>query len=350
LADEWVEMGAGFFMTNESPNPPNRHKIMQWVKENPQTRSFSEPITWAGADLFSDVGRGQVLWWSTLAALHQGMEFISYYGADIDNAEFEEIFSFANRYAGWHREPERAPGAWIAFRGMCGECAWRFEGNYEYLMREIRPERSLGLFAYAADALQHNELNPYREPVRNLGSQSDRAGIWAKYTQGEPILLALDRTFADSLSGEIEIRVVYFDAGVSLMGIAFNDANGELQEFTWRKSDTWTWKTHGIVIDDYRFDNSLKEGADFLLGYVEDWDDIYHMVEIVRLQQQEGVNLMAVLDQLREIEAELRERALALRNQANGLEAQADALAAEYAALETADDLLDSAADAIAAD
>ena len=342
LADEWAAMGAGFFMTNEGPSPPNRDKIIELVKEKQLTRALSEPVNWSGADIYDGIPNAQIIYWNTLGTLHQGMEFITYYGIDLQNAALDEIFAFANRYAGWYREPGRAPGAWIALRDMEMDTTgwWIPRGNYEYLMREIAPEGSRGLFAYTK--AEKSLFNPADEPTTAMPS-SAKESIWAKRTDGRPIYLDLDDTFVASLTSPIQVYVTYLDTGSDLAGIAFNDASGTRQTFTWQKTNSGTWKTHLIETNNYQFANNLDGGADILLGHVGSGNDIYHMVEIVRLNESEESEIMSIIDDLATVEQILRDKAVELL-------AQADAVAAAIVALEEIDDTLDAAADAVKAD
>jgi hypothetical protein len=278
LADEWADIGAGFFMTNGSPNPPNRHKIYELVKQKQVTRAFHEPHT----DLSQKAGPKQVVYWSTLAALHQGMEFICFKGSDATNPDYEDIFDFANKYAGWYREPERSPGAWIAFRGVHASRWWRKLGNYEHLIKQIEPENHVGLFAYGPDDYQHQTLNPWDEPTTYLGPKFQKEGIWAIQTHGQPIYLDLDDAFAASLTDEIVIRVSYFDKGSGKFRLMFSNRAGELQTYSFQKGNTQLWKEVMAAVSSYEFANSLEKNADVLLDNDGDDDDVFHMVEIIR--------------------------------------------------------------------
>jgi hypothetical protein len=282
VAEEWVDLGVGFFQTNETPNPKYRHNMYQYAKQDQAVRAFSEPYTWSGTEEYESVGRIQVVYWSTLSALHQGIEFISYYGADVIEPEFESVFHFANKYAGWYREPHRSPGAWIAFREM-EEHYWKnLTGNFEYLMTQIKPENTIGLYAYRPYHFPDRALNPYGEPAFYMGVRAEKEGIWARQTNGQPIYLDLDDTFAASLDDLIAIRVSFFDQGDGEFRLMFNDENGELQTYTFSKCNTMQWREVKIVVGSYQFANSLEENADILLDNAGDDEDIFHMVEVTR--------------------------------------------------------------------
>jgi len=103
-------------------------------------------------------------YWQVLVNLHAGTEFIGIYG-DYEDADFPKgaiatlenrpAFDFANKYAGYHFEPQNSPGAWIALRGWYPEGkGWgsykpehgRIWTNYEYLITQYRPQNSVFLF------------------------------------------------------------------------------------------------------------------------------------------------------------------------------------------------------------
>jgi len=285
MAEEWVNMGVSFFQTNQTPNPKFRYKIYEFAKQEQTVRAFSEPYTWSGAEGYSKVGRSQIVYWNTLSALHQGVEFISYYGADVTEQDFEDIFSFANKYAGWYREPSRSPGAWIAFRDIEQHYAKDLEGNYEYLIELIEPENTIGLYAYRPYHFPDRALNPYADPITYLGPKSQKEGIWAKRIDGQPIYLDLDDTFAAGLTGSIVIRVSYFDEGDGEFRLMFNDSDGQLQTHTFQKNDTQYWEEVTVIVTSYQFANSLEKDADILLDNAGDDDDIFHMVEITLCQK-----------------------------------------------------------------
>jgi hypothetical protein len=284
FAQELVTMGAGFFNTNSTPNPIGRQEMLLFSKVERQSRSYTEPYNAAGVR----DNPLQWLYWRTLSDLYQGVEFISYYGDDIIIGEYDDIFEFANKYAGWYREPERSPGAWIAFRGVenPSDNLWaggHLEGNYEYLVSQIEPADSLDLYAYPGNGeTDEFNLNPMSKQVTNLGPKSQKEGIWARQTNGQPIYLDFNDTFASSLTGAIAVRVSYLDNDSGKFQLSFQDAAGQLQTHTVQKSNTQSWQDEVITIVDYQFNNGLEKNADILLQAAGDGDDIFHMVEITR--------------------------------------------------------------------
>lgn len=285
LAEEFANMGAGFFSTNSTPNPIARNETLRLSKHEARVRSFSEPyntVTIRDNPL-------QWLYWQTLSDLHQGVEFISYYGDDLDNETYAEIFEFAQKYAGWYRQPEQSPGAWIAFRDIknSSASAWGggyLEGNYEYLISQLEPNNSLSLFAYnGTGEMDEFNLNPQSKPITNLGTQSQKEGIWARQTNGQPIYLDINDTFAASLGGDIALKISYFDGDNGKFQLSYNDQTGQLKTHTFAKTGTQLWKEATLTINSYQFSNNLEKNADIQLLNAGDGEDIFHLVEIVRL-------------------------------------------------------------------
>ncbi len=105
----------------------------------------------------------QSTYWELMAALHSGVEIIGIYGSNrleptiqpngpINFAENYEGLIFADKYAGYEREPANSPGAWIALRGwypenrfstLEHETIW---SNYGMLLTQYRPQDSIALF------------------------------------------------------------------------------------------------------------------------------------------------------------------------------------------------------------
>lgn len=158
------------------------------------------------------------------------------------------------------------------------------EGNYEFLIRQIEPNNSKGLFAYqGTGAMDETNLNPESKPVTYLGPKSQKEGIWARQTNGQPIYLDVDDTFAGSLTGEVAVRISYFDSGNDEFQLIFNDGAGQRQVQSYRKGNTQLWQEVTVTLSSYQFANGLENNADLLLHNAGDGDDIFHMVEITRI-------------------------------------------------------------------
>lgn len=289
IAAEYMAMGAGLFMTNNGPSPDGR-QVMRAFTQSRQIRAFSEPGTLGHCANQPADDALRFTYWSALSALHQGVEFISFYGCDVLDSRYKSIFEFVDRYAGWYREPINSPGAWIAFRDVQNPAkAWAdwLPGNYEYLIHQIEPETTTGLFAYAGAGnltkstwTDINELNPLSKPVTGLGPKTQPYGVWARKTNA-PIYLDIDDTLAGSLSSEVKIRVVWLDSNTGRIGVVYRDLDGNLQTYTIVKGDTGRWQEVTARLA-ARFDNGLSKGADLIINDGGDGADTLHMVEVMR--------------------------------------------------------------------
>lgn len=105
----------------------------------------------------------QQTYWELLAILHSGTEFIGIYGNNRQESSVQprgpigfteniEAFEFTNAYAGYEREPNKAPGAWIAFHGWYEEqrfSSFQHEtiwSDFNMLLTHYRPQDSIALY------------------------------------------------------------------------------------------------------------------------------------------------------------------------------------------------------------
>jgi hypothetical protein len=102
-------------------------------------------------------------------------------------------------------------------------------------------------------------------------------------TRGQPIPLDLDDAFAESLVGEIEVRVVYLDRGTGEFQLAYADTSGGRHLHVFPKSDSGAWKQVVVRTTAYRFANGLEMGADLLLDPAGDDDDVFRSIAVRRL-------------------------------------------------------------------
>ncbi|MCC6456680.1 MAG: hypothetical protein IT328_17125 [Caldilineaceae bacterium] len=93
---------------------------------------------------------------------------------------------------------------------------------------------------------------------------------WARRTNGQPIRLDINDAFAASLTGPVQIRVIYLDQGSGQWSL-LADGNSVL---TVTKSGTNLWREATV---------SVPAGAlDLALDPLGDGDDIFHLVEVTR--------------------------------------------------------------------
>lgn len=158
--DLFVQEGVWLGQHSGAPNPQGWYYDLYSRVRSGETRGASETGGKSPVTLLA-----QYNYWEILAALHSGIEFIGIYGNNkfspdlqpkgaISYQENQEALSFGGTYAGTYREPATAPGAWIALRGGYPED--RFGGkvfarhmwtNYEFLIRQYKPQDSVFLFS-----------------------------------------------------------------------------------------------------------------------------------------------------------------------------------------------------------
>jgi hypothetical protein len=93
---------------------------------------------------------------------------------------------------------------------------------------------------------------------------------WARRTNGQPIRLDINGTFAASLTGPVQVRVVYLDQGKGNWSLTADGSN----VLTVTKTGTNLWREATV---------SVPAGAlDLALDPLGDGDDIFHLVEVMR--------------------------------------------------------------------
>ena len=93
---------------------------------------------------------------------------------------------------------------------------------------------------------------------------------WARRTNGQPIYLDVNDAFANSLGGEVQVRVVYFDQGTGQWSLIADGRN----VLTVSKSGSNVWREAFVTV---------SPGAlNLALDPMSDGDDIFHLVEITR--------------------------------------------------------------------
>jgi len=241
----------------------------------------------------------QAFYWRVLCDLHKGVSYIACYGKDLNVAltgtyqvspratdgkpaptqysdsqsgfdyrgQFNESLRWADKYAGYHASPERAPGAWIAFREsnvVANARAPSFEklklpdfaSDYTYLMQR-RPDQSAG--------------------VSNIGPDDIRFGGYARRVAAhETIRLKVNERFLQSLKGPCWLSVTYFD---DASGASFSvSASGQTWKVPLHGGKTWQTAVFDVAAPAFQ---PLADGAQIV---VENADAplCLHMVAIER--------------------------------------------------------------------
>ena len=165
----------------------------------------------------------QAFYWTTLMLLDWGFSYISLYGTDHVWASTDETavraMEFVNKYAGWHNEPARAPGAWTALGRFVSKRGAGENANWGFFLSE---ENSGGS----------------TEPVNFAGGEKSTQGVWARRLTGEASF-ALDPAFAGSLAGKSFLRVCWLNepgaalhvtAGGKKIATLASDASGQWRD------------------------------------------------------------------------------------------------------------------------
>lgn len=199
----------------------------------------------------------QYNYWRLLLDLNCGISFISLKYTDLDlrtNAEFNDAFIFAAKYAGYHASPRVSPGGWVGLRE--GES---LKGDYNFLMRRLQD--------VSTDT-----------PLALQGPTSQRYGLWARsISGGNSMVFQMDRSLASSLASA-QIRIVYLDEGTNSFTLAW-DEGGATRQQTVQKQNTGQWQEYVVEVPMARFTSALNGGDIMLTGT---GTNIFHMVEVLR--------------------------------------------------------------------
>lgn len=133
----------------------------------------------------------QAFYWTMLMNLDWGGSYVSVYGQDLmwfrEKPSALRAMDFVNLYAGWHTEPQNAPGAWLVMGKFLSRVRESAQGA-------PRDENDWGFFL---------KLSPdsKTDPVYLTGPQDEVFGAWARKLTG-PAIIDVDPKFAESLKGK----------------------------------------------------------------------------------------------------------------------------------------------------
>jgi hypothetical protein len=146
-------------------------------------------------------------------------------------------------------------------------------GNYERFITQIDAENtSIGLFRIGGNlnSLSH----PYDRFARSFENSSGKNTMYFDIhdellpSQGQPV----------------QVSVIYYDNGTGSFELQY-DAKGNSQKtaFVVNKTNSGTWQTATVVLTDGLFGNHGPNGADLMLLNLDSDDDIFHMIEVLKL-------------------------------------------------------------------
>lgn len=250
---------------------------------------------------------------------------------DLQPQPHVKAFEFFNRYAG-QKDPARATGAWIAFRDDLDNAdlerfpeadygAFEDGRNADRILRLAEafapfgarlddPEnatlRQLDIVRRARgfnDVQTHVFRGNYGMHLRQINTDATSQGYWRVGPRDQPygrfargfhheskrdaILLDLDDAFfvpsTTARARALTLRIVYFDEGVGSWALRYTAQAGlEAEALRVRKTGTGRWITIEVAIPDAVIDNRGPCGSDFALVNVDEEDDIFHRIEVLR--------------------------------------------------------------------
>lgn len=225
---------------------------------------FTHPLSWA--------------YWRQLLELNRGVYYIATYGDDLDRAmtggnvaDFQAIFNFSNKYAGFQDKPAESPGAFIAFRGTANNP----KGNYTNF---ITLHDSDGTLGGQTDTVYLDSI----DGSTIIGPATQRFGRFARATNvtagKRTFYLRVDNAFVSSLAATATVKVTYLDEGSGDWQLRWNGGSA-----TTSKTASGNWRTATFSIPKSGMNGSLAASSDLLLSVPTGAEDTtFHMVEILR--------------------------------------------------------------------
>lgn len=154
------------------------------------------------------------------------------------------------------------------------DAGWKiWSGNYERFITQIDPDHtSLGLWRVRGDLTTAS--HPYDRFARRFDSATGR----------NTMCFDVNSSLTPTPGQSIELSVTYLDSGTGQFALKY-DAVGNSQKtaFTVTKSNSNTWKTQSVVVNDWAFGNHGPNGADLVLANVDAENDVFHGIEVVKL-------------------------------------------------------------------
>ncbi len=272
-----VDDGFWFFSTSTKPFEQNTELFAGYLEYTKPglTIGYSENfanLTGLADTSDTSVSREQGAYWEALWNMHRGVSYLAYRGNDLADPALFDTFEFANKYAGYHASPEVSPGGWIALRPAVINANmqnrfpdYEWVDNYEFFISQVDPDNtSVGL----------TQVGPF----------PDRESYWSRQTNSTNRMeFILDSEFRTAINGEdLSIRVVYLDDGSDTWSLLYENAGGEVNLGTVNKTNSGLWLEAFFDLTNADFVDSAK---DLVLFSEADGDDIFHMIEVVRVPE-----------------------------------------------------------------
>lgn len=179
-----ISPGAGQFSDEEIAN---------------KMRTVFLPDATAGDWKLHQLTAEQSFYWTMLMMLDWGVSYVSVYGSDHvwarKDADCVAAMKFVNKYAGWARDPQKAPGAWMAL-GL-----FRQKPSFNGRPTDGK-NANWGFF------LTQDDAESTSEPTYLEGEIASVQGVWARRIKASSSF-SLDPAFARSVEGKPSARICW---------------------------------------------------------------------------------------------------------------------------------------------
>ncbi len=269
-----------------------------------------------------------------MAALHFGLDMNMQFSDNIANDKNQDAINFFDKYAGF-KSPGCAPGAFsvlrdaldaadtvrfpssmygygtallndqtgitrstniaLAFKAFgakqedpthaqgnswnqqlakkMNDVGWNiFPGNYERYLTQLSPnETSIG----------HWRIGPHDQPYGRFARGTSHKA--KKDTLFFDVNSNLFNTYPLNAKQSVDIKVIYLDAGIGTWRLQY-DAVGNPSKVAVlvKKTNTNKWKEITITVNDANFGDKGPRKSDIMLVNNDNYDDVFHMVEITK--------------------------------------------------------------------
>lgn len=146
-------------------------------------------------------------------------------------------------------------------------------GNYDRFITQIDPENtSIGLWRIGGGATA--DLHPYSRFARSFDHATGKNEMY----------FDVKDNLVDEPGQAIQLSVIYYDDGTGQFALQY-DAKGDSTKtaILVTKTNTKLWKAASAVVTDGLFGNNGPHAADLILVNVDSEDDVFHMVELLKL-------------------------------------------------------------------
>lgn len=234
---------------------------------------------WAAELIPSTAGGGFVI-------LHEGLDasdavkFPSATYGSVSKGNLERYTAICNAYSGQGAQMDDLASASNGQVGQrdsqtgINDAGWNIvPSNYDRFITQIDPENtSIGLWRIGGE--YNSSSHPYDRFARSFQNSTGK----------NTMSFDIHDDLLSNPGKAIKLSVIYYDDGNGQFELQY-DAKGDNTKtaFAVTKENTKTWKTASAVVSDGLFGNNGPNGADLMLVNVDSEDDIFHMVEVLKL-------------------------------------------------------------------